>query len=84
MGLVRGQNCPQMPLAEDQHPVGDLGILSPVGPGEQGKPAEHVQHRQVGESHRHKYRQCPTVRPTRSQIPNLIIPARARHLGQEP
>jgi hypothetical protein len=25
MGLVLGQDRPQMPLAEDQHPVGDLG-----------------------------------------------------------
>jgi hypothetical protein len=25
MGLVLGQDCPQVPLAEDQHPVGDLG-----------------------------------------------------------
>jgi hypothetical protein len=29
----------------------DLGILGAVGPGEQGKPAEHAQHRQVSESH---------------------------------
>ena len=29
----------------------DLGVLGAVGPGEQGKPAEHAQHRQVGESH---------------------------------
>src|ERR1017187_5133229 len=25
VGLVLGQDCPQMPLAEDQNPVGDLG-----------------------------------------------------------
>jgi len=25
MGLVLGQDGPQVPLAEDQHPVGDLG-----------------------------------------------------------
>ena len=25
VGLVLGQDRPQMPLAEDQHPVGDLG-----------------------------------------------------------
>jgi len=25
MGLVLGQDRPQMPLAEDQHPVGDFG-----------------------------------------------------------
>jgi hypothetical protein len=25
VGLVLGRGCPQMPLAEDQHPVGDLG-----------------------------------------------------------
>jgi hypothetical protein len=25
MGLVLGQDRPQMPFAEDQHPVGDLG-----------------------------------------------------------
>jgi hypothetical protein len=29
----------------------DLGVLGTVGAGEQGEPAEHVQHRQVGESH---------------------------------
>jgi hypothetical protein len=29
----------------------DLRVLGPVGPGEQRKPAEHAQHRQVGESH---------------------------------
>jgi hypothetical protein len=28
----------------------DLGVLGSVGAGEQGKPAEHTQHRQVGES----------------------------------
>ena len=28
----------------------DLGVLGTVGAGEQGKPAEHAQHRQVGES----------------------------------
>src|SRR5258708_34435318 len=25
VGHVRGQDCPQMPFAEDEHPVGDLG-----------------------------------------------------------
>jgi hypothetical protein len=25
VGLVLGQDCPQVPLAEDHHPVGDLG-----------------------------------------------------------
>ena len=29
----------------------DLGVLSAVGPGEQGEPTEHAQHRQIGESH---------------------------------
>jgi hypothetical protein len=29
----------------------DLDVLGTVGPGEQGKPAEHAQHRQVGETH---------------------------------
>ena len=29
---------------------GDLGVLGTVGPGEQGKPAEHAQHRQISES----------------------------------
>jgi hypothetical protein len=29
----------------------DLGVLGVAGPGEQGKPAEHTQHRYVGESH---------------------------------
>jgi hypothetical protein len=24
-GLVLGQDCPQMPFAEDEHPVSDLG-----------------------------------------------------------
>jgi hypothetical protein len=28
----------------------DLGVLGTVGAGEQGKPAEHAQHRQVGKS----------------------------------
>jgi hypothetical protein len=28
----------------------DLGVLGPIGPGEQGKPAEHPQRREVGES----------------------------------
>jgi hypothetical protein len=32
MGLVLGQDRPQVPLAEDQHPVGDLG------PGREHKP----------------------------------------------
>jgi hypothetical protein len=34
-------------MTQDQ----DLGILGTVRPGEQGKPAEHPQHRQAGESH---------------------------------
>jgi hypothetical protein len=25
MGFILGQDCPQMLLAEDEHPVGDLG-----------------------------------------------------------
>jgi hypothetical protein len=33
-------------VAQDE----DLGVLGPVGLGEQGEPAEHAQHRQVGES----------------------------------
>ena len=33
-------------MTQDQ----DLGVLGAVGAGEQGKPAEHAQHRQVGES----------------------------------
>ena len=33
-------------VAQDQ----DLGVLGPVGAGEQGEPAEHAEHRQVGES----------------------------------
>jgi hypothetical protein len=33
-------------MAQDQ----DLGVLGTVGAGEQGQPAEHAQHRQVGES----------------------------------
>jgi hypothetical protein len=57
-------------MAEDQ----DLGVLGTVRPGKQGEPAEHTQHRQVGESHRHEYRQCPTVTPPRSQTP---IPGRS-------
>jgi hypothetical protein len=28
----------------------DPGVLGAIGAGEQGKPAEHLQHRQVGES----------------------------------
>jgi hypothetical protein len=51
----------------------DLGVLGAIGPGEQGDPAEHPQHRQVGESHRHEYRQCPTMRLSRSQMPNLAV-----------
>jgi hypothetical protein len=34
MGLVLGQDRPQMPLAEDEHPVGDLcpgGEHEPLG-----------------------------------------------------
>jgi hypothetical protein len=57
-------------MAQDQ----DLRVLGPVGAGEQGEPAEHAQHRQVSESHRHEYRQCLTVRPARSQTPNPTIP----------
>lgn len=53
-------------MAQDQ----DLGALGTIGPGEQGEPAEHAQHHhQVGESHRHEYRQCPTRRSLRSQTP---------------
>jgi hypothetical protein len=33
-------------MAQDE----DLGVLGTVRPGEQGKPAEHAQHRQVRES----------------------------------
>lgn len=33
-------------MAQDQ----DLGILGAIGAGEQGKPAEHTQHHQVGDS----------------------------------
>ena len=33
-------------VAQDQ----DLGILSPVGAGDQGEPAEHAEHREVDES----------------------------------
>ena len=33
-------------VAQDE----DLGILGAVGAGEQGKPAEHAQYRQIGES----------------------------------
>ena len=33
-------------VRQDQY----LGVLGSVGAGEQGKPAEHPQHRQVGES----------------------------------
>jgi hypothetical protein len=33
-------------VAQDE----DLGVLAPVGPGEQGEPAEYAQYRQVGES----------------------------------
>jgi hypothetical protein len=32
--------------AQDQ----DLGVLGAIGAGEQGKPPDHAQHRQVGES----------------------------------
>ena len=39
--------------------------------GRYREPAEHAQHRQVGESHRHEYRQCPTMRLPRSQMLNL-------------
>jgi hypothetical protein len=34
-------------MAEDQ----DLDVLDTLGPGEQGKPAECMQHREVGESY---------------------------------
>jgi hypothetical protein len=33
-------------MAQDQ----DLGVLGAIGPGEQGKPAEHPQHPEVSES----------------------------------
>ena len=33
-------------VAQDQ----DLRVLGPIGAGEQDEPAEHAQHRQVGES----------------------------------
>jgi hypothetical protein len=33
----------------------DLGVLGAVRPGEKGKPAEHAEHRQVGESPWHEY-----------------------------
>jgi hypothetical protein len=33
-------------VAQDQ----DLGVLGAIGPGEQGKPAEHPQRREAGES----------------------------------
>ena len=39
--------------------------------GRYREPAEHAPHRQVGESHRHEYRQCPTMRLPRSQMLNL-------------
>lgn len=32
----------------------DLGVLGAAGPGEQGKPAEYPEHRQVGEWERHE------------------------------
>ena len=44
--------CPGLALehgdlvAQDE----DLGVLGPVGAGEQGKPAEYAEHRQVSES----------------------------------
>ena len=38
-------------VAQDQ----DLGVLGAVRAGEQGKPAEHAQYCEVGESHRHEY-----------------------------
>jgi len=78
----RGHDCPvgprqprclDLPL-EDGDLVAqnqDLSVLGAIGPGEQGEPAEHAQHRQVGESHRHEYRQCPTMRLPRSQMLNL-------------
>jgi hypothetical protein len=28
----------------------DLGVLGTVGPGQQGEPAEYVEHREIGES----------------------------------
>jgi hypothetical protein len=61
-------------VAQDE----DLGILGALGPGEQGEPAEHAQHRKIGESHRHEYRQCPTMRPSRSRMPNLTFPRAAQ------
>jgi hypothetical protein len=33
-------------MAQDQ----DIGVLGAIGPGGQGKPAEHPEHRQAGES----------------------------------
>jgi len=33
-------------VAQDE----DLGVPGPVRPGEQGQPAEHPEHREVGES----------------------------------
>jgi hypothetical protein len=33
-------------VAQDQ----DLGVLGEIGPGEQTKPAEHPEHREVGKS----------------------------------
>jgi hypothetical protein len=41
--------------------------------GQQGEPAEHPQHRQVGESYRHEYRQCPTSSLPRSQMPDSAL-----------
>jgi hypothetical protein len=73
---LRQPRVPDLPLkngdltAQDQNP----GVLGLARAGEQGKPAEHARHHQVSESHRHEYRQCPTVRPPRSQTPSLTTP----------
>ena len=58
-------------MAQDE----DLDVLSAIGAGEQGKPAERPQYGQVSESHCHKYRQRLTARPLHSQMPNLNIPS---------
>ena len=61
-GVPLAPSCGEQPL-RPAHRVG----------GQQGQPAEHAQHRQVGESHRHEYRQCPTARFPRSQMPILTV-----------
>jgi hypothetical protein len=72
-GVPKSPRCLDLPLedgdleAQNQ----DLSVLGAIGPGEQGEQGEHPQHRQVGESHRHGYRQCPTMRLPRSQMLNL-------------